>query len=880
MVMSHGLRFELNGEYRPMTISPLSARKCWEREFQHALLDIAGETFPQAVFDRDSSGPFVMFSKVNKRGIEILKGSKPFDKRTPSTSEVERVQEEIERLHAMANDESIPLDRREFFRNLQLPNPHYMPECWRTTGFFRKKLYIIWGLTKGGRSTFLPASRNADSWGDRQNRTTLCDALGMSGSPLTTGHDHREGGSVSSGSRVGSSKTDGHVNRGAGCLPISSNADSRGDRQTPTTLPGALGVSGGPSSTNHGRLEGNGISSGSRAGNSRTVVQVNGGDGRSRGFVDGLLNVLTFGRYGHRNGDGSRGGCLGAILGFLMLLLIIMLIVSLFRGGVPGCTPGSGSEFTRVSDRDVDNPSGPRTGVDEESDRGSIAGDNGRSQDSPSDSNEGTTEIEQPKPNTGKNDQGNAGNGRGSNNESAPPVLPPERRNRGREEVSNLDSAKALVCHFRVNPPKELPGSDGDVAKVEFTISPINDLGVKDYEVSDWRINGEVKRPGVAPSFIPEEGLRFDKAYTISAIVTVDGKPQRVEPFQWNTVDAPTWQILEFGRDVNSEMRQYKLVCCNSSSIKPKVKDWKVEFRTNNKDGEKKLDFKVESNRVGDNVFEMRKSIGFFEGTYFMEMTALIDYEFRGKIKSVTHVEIFPFTHDSSADGLTKAKYEVVIPNVYFCLAKLEDGSLINGTAFAISDKLLLSNYHVAVGGIPECYANSGNYKVHGLVTLTNVKGKTFYAKVDRFDRGRDLALLRLCDKTGKDTDDRLPGYLHLAENALVSGINESATRHVFAIGYPKGTVCMGPPAFTDGKAEKVFKRDYNWRGKHQTFDTILNYTSTKCGYSGGPLIDYKTEAVLGVNFGGLIEKMEGHKAASLATSAAEVRLGFPNLEK
>lgn len=381
-------------------------------------------------------------------------------------------------------------------------------------------------------------------------------------------------------------------------------------------------------------------------------------------------------------------------------------------------------------------------------------------------------------------------------------------------------------------------------------------------------------------SFIPEDGLRYDKTYTISVTVVMDGKTQRVEPFQWNTIDAPTWQILEFGRNEKSEMRQYKLTCCNSSSIKPKVKDWKVEFRTTSKDGEKKLDFEVISNCVGDNIFEMRKSIGFFEGAYFMEMTVDIDYEVKGKVKSVTHVETFPFTHDSSADGLTKAKYEVVIPNVYFCLAKLEDGSLINGTAFAISEKLLLSNYHVVVGGMPENYANSGNYRVKGPVTLTNVKGKTFHAKVDRFDRGRDLAILRLCDKKGNETEDCLPGYLHLAEDVIVAGINEASTRYVFAVGYPKGTVCMGPPAFTDGKAEKILKRNYTWRGKQQTFDTIVNYTSTKCGYSGGPLIDYKTETVLGVNFGGLLEKMEGHKAASFATSTTEVHLGFPHLMK
>ena len=791
--MRLGLRFELKDEYRPMTISPLNARRCWEPEFQYALRDIASETYPQAVFELDGSAPYVTFSKVNKFGMEILRGSKSVDQRKPTSSEVVRVQEEIERIHAMANNPRIPLDRREFFRNFQLPNPRYMPECWRTTGFFRKRLHILWGLTKGGKhSTFLPASANAGDWDDKQSRVSLGDVLGVS------------------------LASDGQGNMANGPLPW-------------------------------------------------------------------LLDALTFGWYGRRYGY-RGGGCLGSTLSWIIRLLLILLIVLLFRGCVRGCAcapeslaalpsviggggsnldDGSGASMTSPSDYTGGEPNGgesldipPRLKCDGPQDGTGNTGGDCENADDKSDAT----------PNDGQNDA------------TRPlDVTPPQFKLQ--EKVSNLDAARALACRFSVNPPKDLPGSNEDVAHVEFTVSPIDEIGEKEYEVSDWRINDVIKKPGVSTTFSPEGGLRYDKTYTISVTVVMDGKPQRVKPFQWNTIDAPTWQILEFGRDEKRGMRQYKLVCCNSSSITPKVKDWRVEFRTKDKDGEKKLDFEVVSNRLGEDVFEMRKSIGFFEGAYFMELAADVDYEVRGKVKSVTHVETFPFTHDSSADSLTKAKYEVVIPNVYFCLAKLEDGSLINGTAFAISEKLLLSNYHVAVGGIPECYVNSGDYKVACPVTLTNVKGKMFYAKVDRFDRGRDLAILRLCDENGNDTADRLPGYLHLAEDSLVFGINESATRHVFAVGYPKGTVCMGPPAFTDGKAEKVFRRDYNWHGKHQAFDTILNYTSTKCGYSGGPLIDYQTEAVLGVNFGGLVEALEGHKAASLATSAAEVRLGFPNLK-
>lgn len=817
--MFSGIRFDLNGEYRPMTIATLNPRKCWEHEFQSALREIAGDTYPQADYMLEGADPHVVFSKINF-GMDVLKNSKSYDQRRPSTSEVARVQEQIEQIHALANNPNIPMDRREFFRNLQLPNPRYMPECWRTTGFFRKRLHVLWGLTKGGKhSTFLPASGNASDWNDKQDRISLGDALGV---------------------------------------PLAVNTGRRG--------------------ASAGNV-GNGTGWGGAA------------DGRNGGFLTWLLNALTFGWYGRRHGC-RDGGCLGSIFSWLLRLLLIMSIVSLLRGCVRGCVPriNGGHEGVPASV-----PGGGRGGD-------LLGGNHPGAITPPSDTVVGADGItggvapDIPPELKNKGDagaQGNSGEGGeekkpggksggtsdGGRNDTTPPDTPPP-STRFQEKVSNLDAARALACHFRVNPPKDLPGSNDDVARVEFSVSPIDDIGGKKYEVSDWRVNGDVRNSGASLSFIPEDGLRFDKTYTISATVVMDGSPQRVEPFQWNVVDVPTWQIFEFGRDEKTEMRQYKLVCCNSSSIKPKVKNWKVEFRTKKKGGEKKLDFKVVSNRVGENVFEMRKSIGFFEGAYFMEMTAEIDYEVRGKIKSVTHVETFPFTHDSSADGLTKAKYEVVIPNVYFCLAKLEDGSLINGTAFAISEKLLISNYHVAVGGIPECYANSGNYKVAGPVTLTNVKGKTFHAKVDRFDRGRDLAILRLCDKKGKDTDDRLPGYLHLAEDALVAGISETSARHVFAVGYPKGTICMGPPAFTDGKAEKIIKRDYDWRGQHQAFDTILNYTSTKCGYSGGPLIDYQTEAVLGVNFGGFIENKEGHKAASLATSAVEVRLGFPNLKK
>ncbi len=772
--MKSGLRFSLKSEYRPMTISARNSRKCWEPDFQLSLREVAGDTYPQADYELGGEDPHVVFSKV-RFGRELLKRSKDYDQSKPSSTEVARVQGQIEQIHALANDPNVPSDRREFFRDFRLPDPKAMPECWRTMGFFRKRLHILWGMEKVGKNaTFLPSSKNSLEWADGKNRKKVEDVLDV--------HDL-------------------------------TRADWR----------------------------------------------------------PWLLNALTFGWYGRRHGYRQRGGCLGSILTWLVRLLLIMLVASLFRGCLPRCSSVPPVSIPPISFPPVLPPS---ASTPSEDDKGSETPKDGKGEEAPAlpEDEDGANSENAESSSPSKSELSKSKDSGLDDKKPESPPLPPQ------DEVSGRESVEALSFGFRVNPPKELSASD-DIAKVEFSVSPIADLQGKDYVISDWCVNGEVRRPGASRTFAPPEGLRYDKSYTISASVTVDGKEHRVEPFQWNMVDSPTWQILEVGRDASGERRQYKIVCCNSSSVEPTVKSWKVAFRPGGKNEGTALAFDHDEKDLGKDGIELDWGIDRYKGAYYLELTAEVEYSLRGKDKTATHVETFPFTHDSSADALTKAKYEVVIPNVYFCLARLTDGSLINGTAFAVSEKRLLSNYHVAVGGIPECYANSGDYKVAGPVTLTNIKGKTYYAKVEWSDRGRDLAVLRLCDKRGNDADDRLPGYLHLANDALVSGICETAARHVFAIGYPKGTVCKGPPAFTDGKAEQVISRDYKWNGDAQTFDTIVNYTSTKCGYSGGPLVDYQTETVLGVNFGGLVEQLDGHKAASLATSVKEVRRAFTKLD-
>ncbi|MBQ9693875.1 MAG: trypsin-like peptidase domain-containing protein [Kiritimatiellae bacterium] len=420
----------------------------------------------------------------------------------------------------------------------------------------------------------------------------------------------------------------------------------------------------------------------------------------------------------------------------------------------------------------------------------------------------------------------------------------------------------AQIYSFKIVAEIDKSDTTSDVASVTFSVTPMVDLRGNEFQVSDWTINSDIKVSGIFPSFTPKGGLRYSETYQISATVTVDGKTQRVEPYQWNAIGEPAWQILEKEFDPITCKRRYEVICCNSSLIEPSVKSWNIKFR-GAEDGNQ-LNFKVEQESIGNTQLGLRRDIGFYQGAYLMDVAIELEYELPNiGIKKSSYEETFPFSHDSSVDGLKTAKYSVAIPNVYFCLATLEDGTKINGTAFAISETQLLTNYHVAVGGIPD-YVEREEYKIVGPVELMNGFGKTFYAKVSYQNREQDVVILKLCDQQGQSTSNKMPGYLHLATDENIKSIKQSEKRHAFAVGYPQGTAWKGPPAFTDGNAEEVRSID--------GVETIVHYTNIKKGYSGGPLIDYETGTVLGINFGGLVKVEDGHKPASLATSVSEIR--------
>jgi hypothetical protein len=402
----------------------------------------------------------------------------------------------------------------------------------------------------------------------------------------------------------------------------------------------------------------------------------------------------------------------------------------------------------------------------------------------------------------------------------------------------------------------------GDSANVVFSVTPDNCMKNVNYIVHSWSINGDLKAQGDKKQFAAE--LSYKKRYVITAAVTVNGKEQKVLPYQWNSVDSPVWMIARVG---NSDS-EYQVICTNSSNTNFRIQKWDRPVFMNGK--REDISQKIQCTDLiptGDNKARISWSQQYI-GEYIMILGATVNVlPGNGRSSKTEEVKTsFVFINGSMAQALISLKYANAKNRVYHCLARNTDGSQHNGTAFAVTDKLLLTNYHVAVGNIPEYYGGAeSTVDQSRTLVLSNEKGM-YYARVLKFDRATDMALLRLCDKNGGETDSRLPAHF------IVSDAPPAKNARVFSLGYPSGTTRFGEPAFVDGKIEQFVHASK--RG-----GVIFHFSNIKPGYSGGPLIYMDHDAtIIGVNTSGVVSDTPVKQGASIATSATEIRRLFPEI--
>ena len=437
-----------------------------------------------------------------------------------------------------------------------------------------------------------------------------------------------------------------------------------------------------------------------------------------------------------------------------------------------------------------------------------------------------------------------------------------------REDGTCPQCTTPTILNYTFHVTKVSEKDNGDNATVTFGVTPDPSVGSVPYLVSGWAVNGQKLSDG-GESFSAK--LSYTRRYHVSATVTVDGKEQEVLPFQWDAAVDPVWMI----RNVGNNDKEYQVLCTNSSNTKFTVVKWyRPEFR----DGSGKDISQLFTSRAPETIDDGRKARYEWKqehiGEYIMTLKADVEYTPSGSGRKPKVVQVqnsFVLINGSTPHALITGKQMQAKKSVYHCLSVLKTydgkdaaGAPGSGTAFAITDKLLLTNYHVAVGSLPGSKPQYEVDQAKPLVLTNEEQGHEFYAMVVDSDEAGDIALLKLCDKDGNDTDEKLPAFLNVSNAAPRKGAR------VFSVSYPEGSNRLGEPAFVEGKIENV-------ASEKDRGEVISHFSNILSGYSGGPLIYLDEDnTVIGVNTS--LHFTDESATEREATSAMEIRKKFPKI--
>ena len=786
-----GIQVKFDGNYKPLSIKGDNSADYWNVKYQ--LGENPESVFPQAEPQQGENGELesVEFSAVNLYGREALRNSKDISQTRVPKSEVERIQRELESLHALAENPNVPEERRNFYRNLRLPDPSQIPFAWRISGLFRKHLHILWGFgtSRNGDGTFLPKTTKSEksptnpeeNWPDNHLRYSIKDILSpANGSSRLSSWSFTPLayfllllliiGLLFIGWRYG--------------IPLMNNllagpaTDTTTSQEQKKTLNPKPGEKDGNSDSK------NNISNDPQAGEK----------GGSSGTKENIINDPQ---------AGEKGGNSG------------------------------------TKDNITNNPK---------------AGEK--------DGNSGTKDNITNDPHTGEKD-GNSGTKDNITNDP-----------QAGEKDGNSDSKKNLPSN--TTPRKNAPAiadytfsiqlgqvtKQGDIAAALFNVVPDKSMGNQKFIVHSWSVNGKQMLAGDNKSFSCKR-LSYKERYVITASVTVNGKAQKVLPYQWNNIDTPVWMIIRAGNNDN----EYQVLCTNSSSVRFSVEKWKKPVFYDGRKRNISDRFRCsDPHPRGNNKAVFRWSQDHI-GEYLMSLEATVCVTpADGKNTRKVNVEnTFVFINGSMSQALISLKLANMKERVYHCLATNIDGSQHNGTAFAISQKYLLTNYHVAIGNIPEYYGGKVVKVDSSRPLILSNEHTTFYAKVVRSNKKSDLALLKLCDRSGGETDAVLPAFF------LVSDRPPEKGARVLSIGYPAGTTRFGEPAFSDGKIEDTGNIPQRWG------NIIAHFSNIRPGYSGGPLVYMDRDSVvIGVNTGGVVSQNPLFRGMRIAVDVSEIHKSFP----
>lgn len=206
------------------------------------------------------------------------------------------------------------------------------------------------------------------------------------------------------------------------------------------------------------------------------------------------------------------------------------------------------------------------------------------------------------------------------------------------------------------------------------------------------------------------------------------------------------------------------------------------------------------------------------------------------------------------------AAYSHVSPSIAMIKIPLDDDTFRVGAAFAIdSPPLLLTNYHVVAGRriVP--------------VILRHQPQDSFSAKIIAADASRDLAALKLLDR-------------NMHPKGLAFPTNDRQLRAAvaaFSVGYTGG---REPWGYLEGKITSITDRAsaiYNFAGNAMNFSMnkmILIDMTPSPGHSGGPLISFEDQSVLGMVTRAEFENFKGPDGNPLLGAGQTACIPFPEI--
>ncbi len=151
----------------------------WDAQLANIFLCETSKHCPDVRFEQnknDTKEFNTLFFKNSENGTELCSKSKDIsDCRVKIPEEdLDDFISKLDIIHQKSEKDGIPSDNAFFMHNLAVPNPLQMKSAWRVTTDFNRRLLVLWGyVTSSTESVVLPLTPTSAKWDDAGRRVDL-----------------------------------------------------------------------------------------------------------------------------------------------------------------------------------------------------------------------------------------------------------------------------------------------------------------------------------------------------------------------------------------------------------------------------------------------------------------------------------------------------------------------------------------------------------------------------------------------------------------------------------------------------------------------------------------------------------------------------------